>query len=244
MRITHLWGGERWQSLLGDLSHTLALERFGPSLTERIFWQARTEKPIVALSFDDGPHPTFTRSLLDYFDREQVPATFFLIGRYVQRNPELARRIAGAAHEIGNHTWSHRMLPFLPVRQIREEISRTHEIISEVTGRMPLYFRPPMGLFTKKTVSVVEQMGYRHVVGDVYPRDPNRPGTKKIIRRVLKRVRPGSLIILHDGGNTRNLDRSQTVQAVQEIVPRLKDQGYRFVTLSELVQSDTRAGTG
>ncbi len=241
MRITHLWGAERWQSLLGDLSHTLALERFGPSLTERIFWQARTDRPIVALSFDDGPNERFTPGLLDFLDRESVPATFFLIGRYVQRNPALAQRIAGGPHEIGNHTWSHRMLPFLRAQQIREEITRTHETIIRVTGRTPLFFRPPMGLFTKKTVSIVEQLGYRHVVGDVYPRDPNMPGTQKIVRRVLKRVQPGSLIILHDGGNTKNLDRSQTVKAVQEIVPRLKAQGFTFVTLNELVQADTRS---
>ncbi len=237
-KLLSLWEKHGWQSMLGHLSHTLAPERLGPSLTERIFWRADTDEPVVALSFDDGPHPTFTPRLLDILAKHEVPATFFLIGRYVKKHPHIAERIAADRHEIGNHTYHHRIMPLLPGRMLEHEIRTTHQLILDATGREAQLLRPPMGLFTRRTVDVTEACGYKTVVGDVYPRDPNLPGTERIVRRVLRRTRPGSLIILHDGGNTRVVDRSQTLTAVDRIIPELKRRGYRFVTLSKLIEKD------
>ncbi|MDZ7303602.1 MAG: polysaccharide deacetylase family protein [candidate division KSB1 bacterium] len=225
---------ELWQAFMGGLSHAIALERFGPSLTRRILWCVQTQERVVALSFDDGPHPRHTPEILDLLDEYQIPATFFLIGRHVRQHPEVARRIAGGRHEIGNHTFNHRMLPFLRDEMIVHEIRRTTEIIGEVTGRTPRFLRPPMGLFSKRVVDLVEQSGCEVVVGDVYPRDPQRPGREKIYHRVIRRVRPGSIIILHDGGNGRIVDRSQTVWAARQIVQHLRQENYRCVTISEL----------
>ena len=225
-----------WQTLMSDFSHALALERFGPRLAQRILWRVETAERVVALSFDDGPHPQFTPAILDLLAEHGLPATFFLIGRYVRRHPELARRLAGSGHELGNHTLNHRMLPFLREAFIRDEIVQTDHLIRETTGYRPKLMRPPMGLFTRRTVSVIEACGYGTVVGDVYPRDPHLPGRDKIHRRVMARVRPGSIIILHDGGNTAHVDRSQTVWAVRHIVKDLLHEGYRFVTISDLVR--------
>lgn len=228
---------KQMHAFIGDLSHSLGLERIGPWLTERIFWRANTADKVVALSFDDGPHERYTPALLRYLEESHVPATFFMIGRQVRKNPDIARDVANGPHEIGNHTFTHPRLPMLGDVQVTRELAETHDIIRDVTGREPVHMRPPMGLFTKRVVNLTEKAGYRTVVGDVYPRDPHKPGTHKIVRRVLGRVQPGSLIILHDGGNTPGVDRSQTVDGVKEIVPRLQDKGYRFVTLSELVRS-------
>ncbi len=237
-KLLSLWEARGWQAVLGHLSHTLAPERLGPSLTERIFWRADVSEPVVALSFDDGPHPTFTPRLLDILEKHDVPATFFLIGRYVRRHPDIAQRIAAGRHEIGNHTYHHRIMPLLPGKMLEHEICTTHELIRDATGREAQLLRPPMGLFTRRTVDVIEACGYKTVVGDVYPRDPNLPGTERIVSRVLRRTRPGSLIILHDGGNTRSVDRSQTLTAVDRIIPELKKRGFRFITLSELIEKD------
>ena len=97
--------------------------------------------------------------------------------------------------------------------------------------------RPPQGAFTKRTLDIAEELGYTTVVGDVYPRDPHRPGTQKIIQRVLDRTHSGSIIILHDGGSSKNADRSQTVGATKEIVPRLQERGFTFVTVSRLMDT-------
>lgn len=230
-----------WRLLKGDVSHALAIERLGPRLTQRVLWRVQTEERVVALSFDDGPHPEFTPAILDLLARHHLPATFFLIGRYVLKYPLLAQRIAAGKHEIGNHTFSHRILPLLRDEEVQTEIKQTEEAIRIHTGRVPRFVRPPMGLFTKRTVNLIEACGYNTVIGDVYPRDPHLPGKDKIYQRVMRRVRPGSIIILHDGGNTRNVDRSQTVWAAEKIIESLLHEGYRFVTISELRRNPVSA---
>lgn len=237
-KFAELRGAAHVQSMLGDLSHSISIERLGPLLTRRIFWRANTTQKIVALSFDDGPNDLFTPELLQILNEFHIPATFFLIGRNVKKNPAIAREIAAGPHEIGNHTYSHPTLPLLENEKVTRELQDTHDIILKVTGTTPTFMRPPMGLFTKRIVNLTENFGYQTVVGDVYPRDPHRPGTKKIVCRVLSRVRPGSLIILHDGGNGNHVDRSQTIDSIKAIVPKLLEQGFRFVTLTELVASN------
>lgn len=223
------------QSLLGDMSHAVSLERFGPRLSERVFWRAATAEPKIALTFDDGPHAVSTPRILDVLRAFDVPATFFLVGKNIKSHLPVARDIARAGHDIGNHTFSHPRLSLLTAQKITDEIIRTDELLRNIDGVEPRFLRPPFGLFTKRVLDIVEELGYRTVVGDVYPRDPHRPGKEKIVERVLARTEPGSIIILHDGGNTRNVDRSQTVEAIKEIIPQLKEKGFIFVRLSDLL---------
>ncbi len=229
------WGGDRWQSLMGHMSHTIALERLGPWVTRRVLWRVKTHEKIVALSFDDGPHPEFTPAILDILEKHRLPATFFLVGNHVQQHPRVVQRLAAGPHEIGNHTLNHRILPMLGDQRVLDEIRQADRLIREITGQAPRLLRPPMGLFSRRVVDLIEGSGYRTVIGDVYPRDPNRPGRERIYRRVVRRARPGSIIILHDGGNTHRVDRGQTVWATERIIKHLIAQGYRFVTISELV---------
>jgi peptidoglycan/xylan/chitin deacetylase (PgdA/CDA1 family) len=229
------FGPTNWQSFLGDVSYAVAVERLGPWLTERVFWRLETDDKKVALTFDDGPNDRYTPALLDLLARHRVPATFFLVGSHLKEQPSVARDAVAAGHEIGNHTYSHPSLLFMASEKIVAEVSRTDQLIRDLLGVQARLMRPPMGLFTKRVVEVIEGIGYRTVVGDVYPRDPHEPGRQKIVARVLERVRPGSVIILHDGGNSANYDRSHTVQAVAEIVPALVDQGYEFVRVSDLL---------
>lgn len=225
----------RPQLLLSDLSHAASLERFGEKLFERIHWRAPIDEPEIALTFDDGPHATSTPRILDLLQRFNVPATFFLVGKHLEKHLEIAHKMVSSGHEIGNHTFSHSLLYLSSKKRIREEISRTDSLLRNIDGAMPKFFRPPAGFFTKQVLDIVEQMGYETVVGDVYPRDPHLPGREKIVDRVLQRTAPGSIIILHDGGNTQRVDRSQTLEALSEIIPRLKNKGFRFMTLTELL---------
>jgi peptidoglycan/xylan/chitin deacetylase (PgdA/CDA1 family) len=225
----------RPQLLLSDLSHAASLERLGPKLFERVHWRASTDEPKIALTFDDGPHATSTPQILNLLDKFKVSATFFLVGKHLKKHHEIARRMVSAGHEIGNHTFSHSLLYASTKNRIRDEISRTDALLRNIDGAEPKFFRPPAGFFTKRVLDVVEQMGYQAVVGDVYPRDPHLPGKEKIVDRVLQRTVAGSIIILHDGGNTQCVDRSQTIEALYEIIPRLKTEGFEFLTLTDLL---------
>ncbi|RMF69364.1 MAG: polysaccharide deacetylase family protein [Calditrichaeota bacterium] len=233
-RIREFFDNVTLQSVLSDLSHVIALERLGPRISERVFWRAPIQDRRVALTFDDGPHPTYTPQLLTLLAKYEVPATFFLIGRHIARDPGLAREVA-AGHEVGNHTFTHPPLFRLSDDAMREEILRTDELLRSLDGVVPRFLRPPMGLFSRRVLDVVEAAGYKTVVGDVYPRDPHQPGRKRIVSRVLRRVTRGSIIILHDGGNTSHVDRSQTVWAVGRLIPELLQRGFEFVTLSALL---------
>jgi len=227
----------RPQLLLSDLSHAVSLERLGPKLFERIHWRASTDEAKIAITFDDGPHATSTPRILELLQRLNVPATFFLVGKHLEKHPEIAREMISAGHEIGNHTFSHSLLYVSSNKRIRDEICRTDTLLRNIDGAEPKYFRPPAGFFTKRVLDIAEQLGYQTVVGGVYPRDPHLPGKKKIVDRVVQRTAAGSIIILHDGGNARSLDRSQTLGALSEIIPSLKNKGFEFLTLSDLLSN-------
>lgn len=223
------------QSLLGDLSHAVSLERLGAKLTDRVFWRAATNEPKIALTFDDGPQAMNTPQFLEILQQFEVPATFFLIGRHLEAHFDLAQQIVRAGHEVANHTFTHPLLLKLDDEQIIEEINRTDQLLRSLDRAEPRFLRPPMGLFSRRVLDIVEQCGYKTVVGDIYPRDSHLPGQEKIVHRVLNRVLTGSIIILHDGGNSQHVDRSQTLGAVREFIPKLKERGFEFVTLSELL---------
>ncbi len=231
----------RPQSLLSSLSHAASLERLGPKFIERIHWRAVTDEMKIAITFDDGPHATSTPRVLDVLDQFRVPATFFLVGKNLEKNPKIARAMAAAGHEIGNHTFSHSLLYASTKKRIRDEICQTDTLLKNIDGVEPKFFRPPAGFFTKQVLDIAEELGYKTVVGDVYPRDPHLPGKEKIVDRVLQRTTAGSIIILHDGGNARRVDRSQTIEALYEILPCLKKQGFEFLTLSDLLLAQIKS---
>lgn len=228
-----------WNPLIAlpsDISHAIALERLGPKITERVLWRIETDEPQIALTFDDGPHPESTPAILKILKRFHIPATFFLEGKHIASHPDVAQKVVQEGHEVGNHTYNHSVLFLLTEKQLKDDIMRTDVLLRGLDGHPPKFFRPPMGFFSKRVLDIVEELGYKMVVGDVYPRDPHRPGTQKIIQRVLERTTPGSIIILHDGGNTSQVDRTQTHEAVEEIIPRLKDKGFQFVRVSTLAK--------
>lgn len=235
LKLGKVLNNVRPQLLLSDLSHAASLERFGPKLFERVHWRASTDEPRIALTFDDGPHATSTLLILDLLSQFKVSATFFLVGKRLEKYYQIAHEMVDAGHEIGNHTFSHSLFYLSTKKRIRDEIVRTDKLLRNINGAEPKFFRPPAGFFSKRVLDIVDQLGYKTVVGDVYPRDPHLPGKEKIIERVLHRTVAGSIIILHDGGSTRRVDRSQTLEALCEIIPSLKRKGFEFLTLSKLL---------
>lgn len=203
-------------------------------LRHRILCEVETHEKRVALTFDDGPHPRHTPQVLEMFERKGIAATFFVVGRRVKRFPHIVKRIADSGHEIGNHTYHHLPLPFLPSFVIRRQLARTEELITRVAGVRSTFMRPPSGWFTPRVLDVARSMGYQPVIGTVHPMDSRRPGATAIVESVRDRIQPGAIVIMHDGGWTLGADRSGTVSAADRLTDEFLERGYRFETLSAL----------
>jgi peptidoglycan/xylan/chitin deacetylase (PgdA/CDA1 family) len=190
---------------------------------------------VAFLTFDDGPNPGVTERVLEVLEREAVPATFFMVGRHVERHQETARAVALAGHEIGNHTYSHLKLHRVGPRRAAEEIRRGHETIAEVTGVVPRSFRAPHGYRSPFVARAIAPFRYQVFGWTFGVWDTARPGAETIRTRVRTGLRPGSILLLHDGDGYDPLgDRWQTAAALQGIVTDVKAAGYRFAPLAEL----------
>jgi peptidoglycan/xylan/chitin deacetylase (PgdA/CDA1 family) len=186
----------------------------------------------IALSFDDGPLPPYTGQILDILDRLGVPATFFCVGMNVGAHAEEIIRMREQGHALGNHTWSHPFLPELSRPQLVEQIDRTKEAIADTSaGTAPVLFRPPYGSRTPEVMRWLAEIESTVVLWDVAPDDWAMPGAEAIARIVVNQSRPGSVILLHDGGG----DRSQTVAALPAIIDGLLERGFRFVLVDHLM---------
>jgi peptidoglycan/xylan/chitin deacetylase (PgdA/CDA1 family) len=190
------------------------------------------ELPRVALTFDDGPHPVHTDQLLDALAELGVPATFFVVGRDVDANPGVVARIARDGHELGNHTYRHRYLPLARSRSVEHELRATDRAIVRAAGVTPQVARPPWGGRSPRNVRVFRRLRKRLVLWDVNSFDWKGKPAGEVVRRVLERVRAGSIILMHearDGGET-------TVDAVRLLVPALRARGFELVTVSRAIR--------
>ncbi|MFE2722228.1 polysaccharide deacetylase family protein [Kitasatospora sp. NPDC059327] len=197
--------------------------------------------PLVALTFDDGPHPRYTPQVLDVLARYAAPATFFCIGLHALAHPAVVRRISAEGHALGNHSWSHAYLPDLGPAGLADQLGFTADALTHAAGggpRPPRWLRPPYGGRSPELLHTVAGLGLTTVLWDVDARDWSRPGPEAITERVLSQVRPGSVVLMHDGGG----DRSQTVAALPAVITGLRDRGYRVVGLEELLAARPTVG--
>jgi peptidoglycan/xylan/chitin deacetylase (PgdA/CDA1 family) len=184
----------------------------------------------VALTFDDGPWPGQTELFLDALDEAGARGTFFMVGYLARRYPDLARTVADAGMEIGAHSQSHKLLGHASKARIRSEISKGIASVEKVTGKRPVFYRPAGGSVNKFVYKEARRLKVRVVLWTIDPQDWRKPGADVIARRILDRVRPGSVVLMHDGGG----DRSQTLEALRIVLRGLAARGYETVTLSEL----------
>ena len=192
----------------------------------------RPTSPQIALTFDDGPGEA-TPQILELLKKSGARAAFFLCGQNVERFPELARQIAAAGHEIGNHTYSHPRLLWKTPGYIALEINRAQNVIAHHTNQRPQLFRPPYGLRWFGLFPILSRYSMTAVMWSVDGLDWKLPASK-ITDRILAQARPGSIVLLHDGIPPRESgNRTPTVEALAQILQSLKGQ-YRFVTVSEM----------
>ena len=193
----------------------------------------RTGQRVVALSFDDGPS-RYTLSIVRILKRYQVNATFFEIGRQVtwSYRPVL-RALLRNGNTIGDHTWSHPFLTHLSASEIWSQIADTAQRIQRVAGFRPCLMRPPYGDYDSQVGKIATRLGLRAVTWSIDPTDWGRLGTDAIVKRVLDNIRPGRIILLHDGGG----DRSETVKALPRILEVLANRHYQVVPVETLLRA-------
>ncbi len=193
----------------------------------------------ISLTFDDGPSEHFTGKVLDILRDQQVPATFFVCGRNVEKHPELLRRIVAEGHEVGNHTYSHLLVYFKSRRRIAEEIDRTQAVIEKVIGIRPKVFRPPYGARWFGLVPTLRERGVHLILWSATGYDWKKD-VEGITASALRELKPGAVLLLHDGRNTlptSEIDRSRTVLALPGIIAGARRQGYAFAPLRDFLPS-------
>lgn len=202
----------------------------------RVFWRGSRRRRQVAITFDDGPS-AHTPAILDILAGLHVNVTFFVLGMNAERHPEVVARAAREGHEIENHGFDHRVLTLAGRAAIADQIARTSAIIERLTGIRPSLFRASHGWRNPWVNPTARRHGLRVAGWTLGVWDTDRPGADVIARRTLTGVRPGCVVLLHDGrGIEAEPDATQVVQALPAIIGGLREQGYELVTLSSLIR--------
>ena len=191
-------------------------------------------EPYVAMTFDDGPHPSNTPRLLDILKKRNVKATFYVVGSNARRYPHILRRMVAEGHEIGNHTDSHAYLTKLSRDGVRRELAVTHQAIVSATGIAPRTMRPPYGAISSELkAGIKREFGYPSILWSVDPNDWKRPGSSVVANRLVSGARPGGILLAHD-------IHSPTIDAMPSTLDRLLAKGFRFVTVTQLISMEGR----
>lgn len=186
----------------------------------------------IAITFDDGPHPRNTPEILKILDKHGVKATFFVIGINAKNYPEALSMVIDAGHEIGNHTYSHQVLKSKTKEEIEKEIIETEKEISKNNDFSTTLIRPPCGFYDDSLVGLAENNEYKIVLWSIDTHDWAHASVESIVSTITKNVKGGDIILFHDYISGEN----NTPTALQIIIPKLKNMGYEFVTVSELLQ--------
>ncbi|KAF3889021.1 MULTISPECIES: polysaccharide deacetylase family protein [Nostocales] len=192
-----------------------------------------TGEKAIALTFDDGPWSGGTVQILDILKKNNIKATFFVVGQMLKEHPELARRIVAEGHIIGNHTWHHWYHQFSP-QAAAYEIETTSDLIYKTTGVKTTLFRPPGGMMHNGLVNYAKNQKYTVVMWSADSVDYSRPAVPRLVRNVMKDSKSGGIVLMHDGGG----NRTKTIQALPQIINNFKERGYRFVTVPELLEME------
>ena len=197
------------------------------------FNSVHVDGPYIAMTFDDGPSATLTPKLLDILAAHHMKVTFFVLGEMVAEHPDILARAAREGHEIASHSWSHPNLAKMSQENVRSQLQRTDDEIKTATGKRPTLFRPPYGSITERQKRWIhDEFGYDIILWDVDPLDWKRPGPAVVRSRILKETRPGSIVLSHD-------IHPGTIEAMPSTFDQLEAKGFKFVTVSELINMAT-----
>lgn len=187
----------------------------------------------IALTFDDGPHPYYTEKILGILEKYNVKATFFFVGQNIGYYPEAAEKVYLSGHEIGNHTFTHKNVDSMPRGELFSELGMCDDAIYEIDEYCTRLFRPPQGTFDEQVESAARSMDYSIILWSIDTRDWEHRSSENIAETVINNVKSGDIILMHDyiGRN------SPTPEALEIMIPKLLELGYKFVSVSELMNS-------
>lgn len=214
----------------GEVVTSTVIVTAAPMVVKR--YGANPHEKLVALTFDDGPWPGQTEQILHVLRQYHVRATFFMVGYLAKRQPALVRKVAAEGHLVGNHTMGHKVLTKLKPAVVDKQITQGQSTIQRLSGESSTWFRPPGGELSPAVWARIRRAHLKVALWNVDPQDWRRKPSKQIAHSVVTHVKPGSVVLMHDGGG----DRSQTIKALPVIIRSLQSRGYRFVTLDEIPQ--------
>ena len=202
-----------------------------------IIWEIPLNKKLIALTFDDGPDPIRTPEILALLKKYDAKATFFVLGRWADRYPQLIAKQQQEGHEVSNHTYAHATMGRNPSPYL-EEMKKTDRCIVRAGANKPVLFRPPGGDYNETIVQASKQLGHKVILWSWHQdtKDWTYPGTHRIVDKVLNNAKSGDIVLFHD----RVQKNRQTIEALAQILPVLQKRGYRFVTVSQLIKEKQR----
>ncbi|MCA9400496.1 MAG: polysaccharide deacetylase family protein [Candidatus Omnitrophica bacterium] len=216
-------------------------------LTRRgTIYRKQTNHPQVAITFDDGPSEEWTPKILAVLKKERVRATFFMLGQHVQQFPHVARRVVDDGHQIGNHGYSHHVMLYYTLPEIENEIRYTQHIIQQATGKKTNVFRPPKAWLRNAVKAKINSLGYEIVLWSLNTKDWVCFNHKRIVKNILRNIKPGDILLFHDSGNifhSQGGNRRQTVKAIDLLIQKLKKKNYQIVTIEELLSYENNLRT-
>ncbi len=199
-------------------------------------FRKKTRGRVIALTFDDGPNEPYTSKLLDLLATYKVHATFFCVGKNAQKYPNIVKRIDKEGHTIGNHSMSHEFHKYFTQPNFNYEIQQSQSILGEIIGKQPALFRPPWLWRQPWLFKSLKRAGMQPVSGTFGSAfEVLQPSAETIAKHALKKVKPGMILIFHDGFDAKGGIRSQTVAAIEIVLNKLINDGYKFVTVDELL---------
>ncbi|MBS0290201.1 MAG: polysaccharide deacetylase family protein [Proteobacteria bacterium] len=194
--------------------------------------QIKTTQKVVALTFDDGPEMPYTDKILDVLEKHNVKATFFVLGGNAKANPDLIKKIMVKGHDLGNHTMTHTMMKNKSVEVMKKDIQAVDDILRAQGYQKEITFRAPFGITSDNLKKALQELNKRMVLFTFLPQDWTKISAEQIYNNVMKEMKPGLIITLHDGGKRRD----NTVKATEMLIETLQKQGYEFLTVSEILK--------
>lgn len=219
---------------IGGFAYFVGNSMFASGKAQEPVYQGNTGQKVVALTFNVDWGEEYLPDLLKILEREKAKATFYVTGKWASKFPDLTKEIKKKGHSIGNHGYQHAHLNNLSSSGVRQEIVKAETIIKEITGEKPTLFAPPFGEFNTTVQQVTGELGYRLIMWSLDTIDWQRPDASTIVNRVVPRIHNDAIILMHP--------TQPTVEALPQILKELKKEGYRFVTVTEIIQGPPREG--
>ena len=208
-----------------------------PAIAGEAIYCTTTSERYIALTFDDGPHPVYTRAIEQLLNEYQAEATFFVIGEHANQYSSIIASLVNSGHEVGNHTLSHPDLNLqLPV-SIMNQIYQTDSILQDILGEGEFLFRPPYGHANLPVMYSLKAMNRKIIFWNIDLFDWTGKSSEDMFQIFEANIHPGSIVLLHDSSITDPVDRTNTVEVVEKILRKYTDLGYEFVTLSAMLNN-------